>query len=251
MQVLSVFYFGVFCLVPLWKSQVSFGLSLLPNFQEPDVLPRASLCSYTLLIYFFYSPWSYSFLATRCLLPVILLTDPMQWTWGIIILQPTFSEVFTHFGVPSWKSSTCAFHKGHESRAHTKFRGVKVSNKASRMRVSCLSLIFLLYAVSSRKAIISIVSPEREVTSENHNDLLLFCPAKNFTWKLPVSAAFPHGRRISQCRPMQCGNKPFIKPPTLSKPAIFSLTSWEWSMQHYCIRRPSTLVCRGCEIPLV
>lgn len=44
----------------------------------------------------FYSPWSYSFPATLCLLPLFFLSDPVQWTWRIIGLHPTFSEVFTH-----------------------------------------------------------------------------------------------------------------------------------------------------------
>lgn len=49
MQVPSLFWFGL-GFFPLCKRQVSFGLSLLTNSRELYLLPRASPCSYTLLM---------------------------------------------------------------------------------------------------------------------------------------------------------------------------------------------------------
>lgn len=88
--------------------------------------------------------------------------------------------------------------------------------------MSCLSFFSCFYVVGCRNALISIVSPRREFTSENHNGLFCYSVLQRIILQnCQCQLLFP--MEEGPLNTGQCGNKPIIKIPALSKPeAILS-----------------------------
>lgn len=107
----------------------------------------------------------------------------------------------------------CAFGNGCELRAHAKFSGLKVRNGTRRMRIFCLSFFscFIHLVPEMQEFLLSVIVG----TSHQKNTavLLVFSPTESFVQKVPVSSAFPHGRRTSQHTTMQCSIKNLHKAP--------------------------------------
>lgn len=95
--------------------------------------------------------------------------------------------------------------------------GVKVRNGTRRMRIFFLSFFscFTHLVPEMQEFLLSVLVKRSH--RKNTMVLLVFCPTKSFSWKLPISAAFPHGGRILQHTTMQCGIKNLHKTPSLQQ----------------------------------
>lgn len=169
----------------------------------------ATVKGFLLLLYIphecFYSPWLYSFPASFWMTQCKELGEKNK----------IVAYIFRHFhslcGTHLEKIPICAFQKGYEPRPHIKISGVKGSNSTRRMRASCLTFFSCFIQKCDNFYCQTLLGGH---IRKSQQCLLLFYPIINFTWKLLVSAAFPHGGRNFYHRMMKCGNKPFIKSPS-------------------------------------
>lgn len=139
-----------------------------------------------------YSSWSHSFPATICLFNVFLLLDPVSLGNNKVSVY-IFRCFHLFLGTILKKIFICAFEKGCELRAHTRFNGVKVRNGTGRMTKFCLS--FFSYFIHLVPEMQELVSPCREVTSEKYNDAFGILPYKEFCLKTASVSCFSSWRK--------------------------------------------------------